>query len=106
MDTLPDDMNFGDDFVVLATNDQKSHFYATAEDTAPVKKAIYLTLPLRIVSALQLLGSLSLADPRRTRENPSISFAKPTFPPVTSSIVSLLTTLLPMRWQTRACCST
>ena len=41
MDRLPENMNFGGEFVFLADNDQKSHFYATAEDTAPVKKALY-----------------------------------------------------------------
>ena len=42
MDTLPEDMNFGDEFVILADDGQKSHFYATEEDAAPVQQAIYL----------------------------------------------------------------
>ena len=41
MDRLPEDMNFGEEFVFLADDAQKSHFYATAEDTAPLKKALY-----------------------------------------------------------------
>ena len=42
MDTLPEDMNFGDEFVILADDGQKSHFYATEDAEAPVYQAIYL----------------------------------------------------------------
>ncbi|MBQ8439079.1 MAG: hypothetical protein IJX19_00315 [Clostridia bacterium] len=41
MDKLPEDMNFEDEFVILADSGQQGHFYATEEDTAPVKQSIY-----------------------------------------------------------------
>ena len=41
MDRLPENMDFGDEFVILADSSQQSHFYATEEDTAPVQMAIY-----------------------------------------------------------------
>ena len=53
MDTLPEDMSFGDEFLVLGDADQKSHFYVEEKDItgvdadgnpvkpAPVKEALY-----------------------------------------------------------------
>ena len=53
MDTLPEDMSFGDEFTVLADDTQKSHFYVKDEEIkgvdpdgnpvkpSPVKEAIY-----------------------------------------------------------------
>ena len=42
IDTLPEDMNFEDPrFYVLSADHQKSHYWAEAEDVAPVAQAIY-----------------------------------------------------------------
>ena len=48
MDRLPEDMSFGDEFVVLADENQKRHFYVEAKDItgedakpSPVKEALY-----------------------------------------------------------------
>ncbi|MBQ8439146.1 MAG: hypothetical protein IJX19_00660 [Clostridia bacterium] len=40
-DTLPENMDFGDEFVILADSSQQKHFYATEEDSAPLQQAIY-----------------------------------------------------------------
>ena len=40
-DRLPEDMNFEDEFVILATSNQKSHFWADETDVTPVGQAIY-----------------------------------------------------------------
>ncbi len=40
-DTLPEDLNFDRTYKVLAVSGQKSHFYATEEDTDNVKRAVY-----------------------------------------------------------------
>ena len=40
-DDIPDGLNFGDEFRVLAADDQKTHFYATEEAIDTVGQAIY-----------------------------------------------------------------
>ena len=69
MDRLPEDMDFGDEFVFLADSAQQSHFYATAEDTAPVKMAIYSRnttveerLGITLVWKLEACGSSKISS--------------------------------------------
>ncbi|MBQ8439147.1 MAG: hypothetical protein IJX19_00665 [Clostridia bacterium] len=40
-DRLPADMNFEDEFLILASSSQKKHFWADEADTTPVGQAIY-----------------------------------------------------------------
>ena len=68
MDRLPEDMNFGDEFVFLADSSQKGHFYATEEDTAPVPASLYARnttveerLGISLVWKLETCGSSSIS---------------------------------------------
>ena len=40
-DNIPDGLNFGDDFLVLSSNNQKSHYWAAEDDVTPVGQALY-----------------------------------------------------------------
>ncbi len=40
-DNIPDDLNFGDEFWILSSDHQKSHYWAEESNTAPVAQAIY-----------------------------------------------------------------
>ena len=68
MDRLPEEMNFGDEFVFLADASQKSHFYATEEDTAPVPASLYARnttveerLGISLVWKLETCGSKQIS---------------------------------------------